>query len=138
MWCSTVDYDDPASYHGSEAFKGLEADCGGFRRHGQLPSPDTPLYETMHLQCGGDGLNMNIFGCHSAQVFGLRCEDVHPLHAFRRIAWRIVLVVEGPRECTNLNSALQPLVDEFIRYSPTGTSSVSRERVLQMFNACLL
>jgi hypothetical protein len=120
-WCSAVDYKDPASYHGSECFKGIEADCGSFRHHGKPASPGRPQHETMHLQGGGDGLNMNIFGCHSAQVFGLRCEDLHPDDSYRRMAWRIVLVVEGPRECTNLNSALRLVVDEFVQYSPTGT-----------------
>jgi hypothetical protein len=133
-WCSAVDYDDPASFHGSQCFKQLDAECGGFRRHGQPATAGGSEHETMFMQAGGDGLNMNIFGCHSAQVFGLRCEDLHPDDAYTRLAWRIVLVVEGPKECTNLNHALQPLVDEFLRYSPIlsapGESTLYCNRVL--------
>jgi hypothetical protein len=129
-WCSDIDYDDPATFHGSEYFKRLEADCQGFRHHGQAAVPGKPEHETMHLQAGGDGLNMQFVGCHSAQVFGLRCEDLHPDDSYKRMAWRIVLLVEGPKECTNLNHALQPLVDEFRKYSPV--RSTPGESGLQM------
>jgi hypothetical protein len=58
------------TFHESKYFQGLEADCRGFVRHRQQPVAGGPEHGTMFLQVGGDGLNMNIFGCYSAQVFG--------------------------------------------------------------------
>jgi hypothetical protein len=78
----------------------------------------SPQHEPMFIQVGGDGLNMNIFGCYSAQVFGARCEDLHPDDAYKKSGWRILLVMEGPQECTNLNQALKATVDEAMRSSP--------------------
>jgi hypothetical protein len=117
-WCSEVDYNDPASFHGSKAYFQTEDDCGGLLRHGCEPVPGGPQYETMHIQLGGDGLNMNIFGCYSAQVFGVRCEDMHADDSFTRMACRVLYVVEGPKECTNHNHILQPTIDAAMRYCP--------------------
>jgi hypothetical protein len=72
----------------------------------------------MHLQLGGDGLSMNIFGSYSAQVCGVRCEDMHPDDAYTRMAWRILYIVEGPKECANHNQILQPTIDTALRYCP--------------------
>jgi hypothetical protein len=117
-WCNGINYDDPTSFHGSKAYRQTEADCGGLLRHGDEPEDGGPEYETMHLQLGGDGLNMHIFGCYSAQVCGVRCEDLHADDAYTRKAWRILYIVEGPKECANHNQILQPTINAAMRYSP--------------------
>jgi hypothetical protein len=117
-WCSEIDYKDPATFHGSKAYRQTEEDCGGLLRHGRQPVAGGPLHETMHLQLGCDGLNMHIFGCYSAQVCGVRCEDLHADDAYTRKAWRVLYIVEGPKECTNHNQILQPTINAAIRYSP--------------------
>jgi hypothetical protein len=117
-WCRDINYDDPASFHGSKAYRQTEPDCGSLLRHGDLPVEGGPKYETTHLQLGGDGLNMHVFGSYSAQVCGVRCEDLHPDDGYSRMAWRILYIVEGPKECTNHNQILQPTVDAAMRFCP--------------------
>jgi hypothetical protein len=79
----------------------------GLLRHRCQPVVCGPQQDTVHLQLNVDVLNMNVFGSYSAQVCGVRCEDIHPDDAYSRMAWRIACIVEGPKERANHNQILQ-------------------------------
>lgn len=107
-------YDDPTSYHACDAFKAYDDAAGG--NVGQNRPPGFPA--TCMFQLGGDGVSLLNFGQRSATVIGVRCEELSGDVSQTHMAWRPVIIIEGPRETTNLRHILANTVQQLCNHSP--------------------
>jgi hypothetical protein len=81
------------------------------------PSRAPGCADSIILEIGGDGVQLSL-GNHTTMVMGVRCEDLPPNLSHSKTGWRILLIVEGPKECTNLNYVLQPTIDKLLEFCP--------------------
>jgi hypothetical protein len=80
--------------------------------------PSTILFEI-----GGDGVQVLNFRQRTVSVLGIRCMDL-PLHlGHTRFSSRPLIAVEGKKEKCALTCILQPVVEEFKKYSPVARES---------------
>jgi hypothetical protein len=107
-------YDSKTSYFNSEAFRHLDRRCNN--RIGAAQNPDDPF--TSVWQLGGDGVELMTFGIQKASVLGLRCEYLPPHLSHTTVAPRLLIIVEGPKEKSNLDGILTATLDTFIRHAP--------------------
>lgn len=107
-------YDDNTTYFGSEAFRRYDGKAlgrvGPGRPQGVLP--------TIMLQVGGDGVSLLNFGNRTATVIGIRCEELPPEASQSNLAWRPVIVVEGPKETTALNGIMANTIRQLQEHGP--------------------
>jgi hypothetical protein len=106
-------WDDKEGFHGGHAGQRLVQLLDG--RFGANRPPGCA--DTLLLEIGGDGVQLSL-GNHTTMVMGVRCEDLPPEVSHSKTGWRILLIVEGPKECTNLNYVLQPTVDKLLELCP--------------------
>jgi hypothetical protein len=103
--------DDPSTFHGSEAFKQLDADCAGALTREDIHS--------VLLSIGGDGVQLLNWGCRTATVIGLKCEGLPPALVQKGIAIKPLVVIEGPQEPSVLNHVLQGAASFFLEHAPS-------------------
>lgn len=107
-------YGDASTYFGSEAFRVYDATAfgrvGPGRPHGVLP--------TIMIQLGGDGVSLLNFGNRTATVIGIRCEELPEEGSQSNLAWRPVIVVEGPKETTALHGIMAQTIRELQEHAP--------------------
>jgi hypothetical protein len=114
------DYGSDTSFFHSKAFHRLDRRCNG--RIGQGRRPEEPSTSVWEL--GGDGVELMTFGTRKAAVLGLRCEELPPHLSHTDISWRPLIIVEGPREKTNLDGILKAPIDTFIRHAPVNVEGM--------------
>jgi hypothetical protein len=103
--------DDPSTFHGSEAFRLLDADCAGALTRRDI--------HTVLLSIGGDGVQLLNWGCRTATVIGMKCEDLPPELVQKGVAIKPLMVIEGPQEPSVLNHALQGAASFFVEHAPS-------------------
>lgn len=114
-------YDDPSSYHASQAFK--DYDRAANYRCGQARGEGIPA--TCMFQIGGDGVSLLNFGQRTATVIGIRCEELPGEASQSNMAWRPIIIVEGPKETTNLKHILRDTVTQLCMHAPMGSDGKS-------------
>lgn len=107
-------YDDPASYFASRAFKEYDKAANGVVGAAR---PDH-VKPTVMLQLGGDGVSLLNFGQRTATVIGVRCEELTGEASHSHLAWRPVIVIEGPKETTVLHNIMASTVNMLRRHAP--------------------
>lgn len=113
-------YDDPTCYFACEAFKAYDAAADG--KVGRNRPPDFPC--TCMFQLGGDGVSLLNFGQRSATVIGVRCEELSGDVSQTRLAWYPVIIIEGPKDPTNLQYILEDTVKQLCRHAPMANAGV--------------
>lgn len=124
-------YTDPASYFASNAFRAFDGDC-----HGRV-GPDRPInvHRTVMLQFGGDGVSLLNFGQRTATVIGVRCEELPPEFGHSRLAWRPVIVVEGPKEPSNLSGIMARTIQALQAHGPVSMGGAALSVHVLMLSA---
>ena len=107
-------YTDPTSFFASQAFKAYDEATGG--RVG--PGRPANVAPTVMLQLGGDGVSLLNFGQRTATVIGVRCEELPGEVSQSHMAWRPVIVIEGPKEVTVLHNILANMVSQLQKHAP--------------------
>jgi hypothetical protein len=102
---------DSATFYGSPQYKQLNIDCGG--------ALDNKKYLTLLLSLGGDGVQLLNWGCRTATVIGLKCEDLCPERVQSGRAVVPLMVIEGPQEPSVLNHALAKAAAFFLQHCPS-------------------
>lgn len=107
-------YTDPGSYFCSRAFKDYDHKAGG------IVGPGRPHWvpRTVMLQFGGDAVSLLNFGNRSATVIGIRCEDLPGEVCQTNLAWRPLIIVEGPKETTVLSGILARTIGSLQEHAP--------------------
>lgn len=110
-------YDDPTTYFGSPAFKAYDAAMNervGENRPNHVPP-------TCMFQLGGDGVSLLNFGQRTATVIGVRCEELPGEVSQSHLAWRPIIVIEGPKETMVLHEILAATVRQLQAHAPMPT-----------------
>lgn len=107
-------YHDAASYFCSDAFREYDR-ASGFRVGQQRPQGFPP---TCMIQVGGDGVSLLNFGQRTATIIGVRCEELPPESGSTMMAWRPVIIIEGPLETTVLHEILHDMVQLLCQHAP--------------------
>jgi hypothetical protein len=102
---------DSATFYGSPQYKQLNTDCAG--------ALQDPKYLTLLLSIGGDGVQLLNWGCRTATVIGLKCEDLRPERIQTGRAVVPLMVIEGPQEPSVLNHALEETAAFFLKHCPS-------------------
>lgn len=129
-------YDDRTSYFACEAFKEYDAAANG--KAGMHRPPNSP--PTCMFQLGGDGVSLLNFGQRSATVIGVRCEEMPGDVSQTRLSWRPVIIIEGPRETTNLQYIMEDTVKQLCMHAPMANAgtTVFPDVVILAPSACTL
>lgn len=107
-------YDDPTSYFASAAFKAYDTAANG-RVGKDRPAAVAP---TCMLQLGGDGVSLLNFGQRTATVIGIRCEELRGEFSQSHLAWRPIIIIEGPQETAVLHNILEATVNKLRMHAP--------------------
>ena len=113
-------YTDPSNFFASKAFKELDGLCNNLIGS-QRPADISP---TSVWQIGADGVRLITFGQRSAMVFAVRCEELPADMAYTSNAWQPFLIIEGPKEPTNLSHVLRNTVKTLCKHAPIPSPGV--------------
>jgi hypothetical protein len=70
-------------------------------------------------------------GIWKASVLGLCCEDLPPHLSHTGVAWRPLIIVEGPKEKSNLDGILRATLDTFIRHAPVAVEGLASSTCIE-------
>lgn len=101
---------DPATFYGSPMARKLNTEL----RQG-LFSPDWSAYTL-----GFDFVKLFNLRDHSSGIVALRCEDLSPMLRGKKEFTRVVMVIPGPKEPSNVDIYMGMLLREFREYGPDG------------------
>ena len=107
-------YEDPTSYFAKAAFRAYDSTANG------RVSKDKPdhVFPSCMLQLGGDGVSLLNFGQRTATVIGVRCEELCGEFSQSNLAWRPVIIIEGPKETMVLHNIMKATIDKLRRHAP--------------------
>ena len=114
-------YDDPTTYFGSPAFQAYHAAMN--EQVGQNRSNN--VAPTCMFQLGGDGVSLLHFGQRTATVIGVRCEELPGEVSQSHLAWRPIIVIEGPKETTVMHKILAATVRQLQKHEPRPSLGIS-------------
>ena len=107
-------HSDPSSYFASKAFLALDEKCGwklGRWRPGDCTASSL-------WQIGADGVRLITFDQRTATVYAIRCEELPANMGCIRAAWQPFLIVEGPKESTNVTHILSSTIKTLCKHAP--------------------
>jgi hypothetical protein len=105
---------EPGTFYSSPQYRQLDKDCAG--------ALSDPNVLTVLLSFGGDGVQMSNWGCRTATVIGLKCEDLRPERVQTGQAVAPLMVIEGEKEPAVLNHLLKDTADFFLKHCPRPSS----------------
>lgn len=74
---------------------------------------------------GVDGGQLFKIKQHGTWVIGIRRLDVGPHWRGKACTWAPIMIIEGPKKPTDLQSILEPMVNAFLLHSPMGQNGAS-------------
>lgn len=114
------DYDDPASYFGSEGFRILDEVMGFKVGKHRLPATSP----TSMWKIGADAVNLITWGSSKHTAYGVCCEELPPDMGTTNSAWGVVVVIEGDEEATNQRYCLERTVQVLKKHAPMRSEGI--------------
>ena len=120
---------DTETFWGSQQFKNLDADSAG-----ALTSAE---WRTVLFSLGGDGVDLVNWGNRTATVLGLKLEDLPSHRVQTGAAVAPLIVIEGPKEPSNMRHVNDLVVDVFEKYAPS-SDGMSAHQPLCIDDQCIV